>query len=290
MDLCAFDKLFSKNVPHILEVIFLSLDYKSYKKCYKVSRTWNDLLTSERYLYIGKLVFQDEISEDQRKLYNAAEAGDAIKVRTLLQCRMLDVNWRNRYSLRTPLHIAALYGHKAVVQLLLNRGADPNGKGENGLTPLHKAAKCQSGKCLKEVVLLLLEKGAEVNKPDNDGWTPLHYTVFTGCIEVVKLLLEKGAMVNARAKDGTTPLHNATYYGQKEFLLFLIEKGAEVNEPDNNGWTPLHQAALDGRKKIVELLLEKGAMVNARTKYGETPVCIAKEQDHIDIANIIMQK
>ena len=165
MGLCAFDKLFSRNVPHTLEMIFFALDYESYKKCCEVSRTWNELLTSERHQNIWKLVFHYEISDDQWKLFYAAKEGDATKVRTLLQNRMLDVNWRNWHSLRTPLNIAALYGHKAVVQLLLNRGADPNGVEKDGRTPLHIAAYYGQ----KEVVLLLLEKGAEVNKPDNDG-------------------------------------------------------------------------------------------------------------------------
>ena len=35
-----FDKLFVMNVPHILEKIFLSLDYESFKKCHDVSNTW----------------------------------------------------------------------------------------------------------------------------------------------------------------------------------------------------------------------------------------------------------
>ena len=47
MDFCAFDMLFAKSVPHILEKIFLSLDWKSLKKCFEVSKTWHVLLTSE---------------------------------------------------------------------------------------------------------------------------------------------------------------------------------------------------------------------------------------------------
>ena len=65
MGSCAFDKLFSMNVPHILEKIFFSLDYESYKKCLEVSYAWNELLKSEQYLKIGKCEFQDELSEDE---------------------------------------------------------------------------------------------------------------------------------------------------------------------------------------------------------------------------------
>ena len=139
MGLCAFDKLFSRNVPHILELIFLSLDYESYKTCCEVSRTWNELLSSKRHQNIGKLVFQAEISRDQEKLFDAAKEGDATKVRSLLQSKMLDVNWRSFYFLITPLHRAAYYGQKEVVKLLLEKGAIVNAKSKNGDTPLCNA-------------------------------------------------------------------------------------------------------------------------------------------------------
>ena len=52
IDSCPFDKLFSKNVPHILEKIFfpvISEDYKSIMLCLKVCKKWHSLLTSTSY-------------------------------------------------------------------------------------------------------------------------------------------------------------------------------------------------------------------------------------------------
>ena len=43
-----FDKLFSKYVPHIVEKIFLNLDYDSLMACCEVSKAWNELLSSEQ--------------------------------------------------------------------------------------------------------------------------------------------------------------------------------------------------------------------------------------------------
>ena len=88
----AFDKLFTKSVPHILEKIFLSLDYESYKNCCEVSHTWNELLTSERYLKIGKTTFQEEISKDEKELWRVSAKGDAAIVKRLLSSRLLGVN------------------------------------------------------------------------------------------------------------------------------------------------------------------------------------------------------
>ena len=46
-DCCHFDNLFRRNLIHILEAIFLSLDYESLKRCYKVCRAWNEFLSSK---------------------------------------------------------------------------------------------------------------------------------------------------------------------------------------------------------------------------------------------------
>ena len=47
--LAAFDTLLSRNVPHILENIFFSMDYNSFKTCMKVNKTWRELLTTAPY-------------------------------------------------------------------------------------------------------------------------------------------------------------------------------------------------------------------------------------------------
>ena len=166
MDACALDKLFSRNVPHILEKIFFSLDYESYKKCYEVSHTWNEILTSEQYLRIGKSVFQEEISEDETKLSIAIEKGDAAKVKKIISTRMLDIN--KKWFGWSHLYAAAYFGHKEVVQLLLESGAEVNVTSRSGWTPLH----CAAGKGYRDCVKILLEKGAMPNTKNNWGQTP----------------------------------------------------------------------------------------------------------------------
>ena len=225
MDSCAFDKLFEKSVPHILEKIFLSLDYESYKTCLKVSRIWTELLMSESYLSIGKSVFHDDISKDQERLFNATKKGDVTEVRRLLsRSRMLlDVNntsepWSEFYKV-TPLHVAARRGHKVVVKLLLDGGGDPN-------------------------------------RADWDGFTPLHNAANGGHNEVVKLLLERGADGNKQTKFGRTrtPLHWAAKHGYKEIVQTLLDKGAKPNKTDNDGKTPISLAHQQGHMDIVKIL------------------------------------
>ena len=94
MDSCAFDKLFEKSVPHVLEKIFFSLDYESFKNCMDVNKMWHELLTSETFKTKAKAQFQKDITQDQRKLWYAAFDGNVERIKRLLSSGMLNINWR----------------------------------------------------------------------------------------------------------------------------------------------------------------------------------------------------
>ena len=49
--------MFTRNVPHILEKIFLSLDYESYESAGNVSTVWYNLLTSKNHQRKAKIVY-----------------------------------------------------------------------------------------------------------------------------------------------------------------------------------------------------------------------------------------
>ena len=156
MDLCAFDKLFKRNVPHILEKIFFSLDIDTFLICLKVNKGWKELLTSEAFKKKGKTVYYKEICG---KVYIAAYDGNDENVKTLFTTGMVDVNheW-----VAKSLYVAARKGHTKVVHLLLKEGADPGIADADGMTPLMSAA--QRG--YNVIVQMLLNKGADPNKED----------------------------------------------------------------------------------------------------------------------------
>ena len=51
---CEFDRLFTRDVPHILEGIFNLLDYDTFMTCRNVCKAWNELLSSEPYQKIAE--------------------------------------------------------------------------------------------------------------------------------------------------------------------------------------------------------------------------------------------
>ena len=69
---CEFDKLFTNQVPHILEKIFFALDYYSFMDCGKVCKAWKELHSSELYQLKAEK-FREEKTErkkDERRRYN----------------------------------------------------------------------------------------------------------------------------------------------------------------------------------------------------------------------------
>ncbi|KAH6988821.1 hypothetical protein BKA56DRAFT_709913, partial [Ilyonectria sp. MPI-CAGE-AT-0026] len=97
------------------------------------------------------------------------------------------------------------------------------------------------------IVKLLLEKGAEIEAKDSEhGRTPLSWAAGNGHEAIVKLLLEKAADVEAKDAYKTTPLWQAAKNGHEAIVKLLLKKGADVESKDKYGQTPLWWAAESG--------------------------------------------
>ena len=95
------------------------------------------------------------------------------------------------------LHLSAEKGHEGIVRLLLDCGADPDGRDDIGSTPLHLAAK--NGH--ESIVLELLGRGADVNAKNANGWTAVHIASKYGYENILRQLIQRGADFNAKAVD-----------------------------------------------------------------------------------------
>ena len=98
-----------------------------------------------------------------------------------------DVNAKDKDE-RTPLHLAAQYGHTEIVELLLKKESiDVNAKNKYGQTPLHHAA-WEDHTAIVE--LLLKKKSIDVNAKDEYDQTPLHSAALNGRTEIAVLSTE----------------------------------------------------------------------------------------------------
>ena len=93
MESSEFLKLFAKNVPHIPEQIFFSLDYDTFNTCVKVCTTWHMLIKSPRYQKKARSLFRHEIREHEEELWTASREGDVKKVRRIVQKELIDVDY-----------------------------------------------------------------------------------------------------------------------------------------------------------------------------------------------------
>ena len=301
-----FEALFSKNVPHLLEKIFFSLDYESYKRCLEVSNVWHDLLTSDSFQKKGKYVFHTEIVKDGVNLYYAAGDGDEAKALKVLSTRMIDVNTTSLCE--TPLTRASYHGQKDIVQLLFDSGADLNKTDGNGVSPLHHAAsrekidtvqlliklgaEPQLWKAAKngqyDILQKLLQAGANPNKIElHGGEFPLLLAAMKGQKNIVQLLLQRGAKPNVGNQYGNTPLHWAARLDRKAVVKQLIDGGADPNIGNIWGQTPLYKAVQHGKKDVVKLLVDIGADKSIADEDGKSPLTLAQEKDELFIVNVL---
>ena len=281
---CGFDKLFTKSVPHILEKIFFSLDYPSFKTCIEVNTAWQELLSSESFKRLGKSRFREDIERD---LWQVVGGGNAHGVRKVLSCGMVNVNCTDKEN-RTPLLFALENSFKDVAKLLLEEEADDRiagGRYCNWL-PIHVSAK----RGYQDVVAqLLLEGGAEINMQDRFRMTPLHWASHSGHCGVAKLLLESGADLNIQCRSGYTPLKIAAMNGRIDVVKLFLKRGAETNRANQDGSTPLHFASLFGYKDVVQLLLDAGAEINMVTHTGHTPLGYATQRGHTNVVYLLKE-
>ncbi|KAF3850603.1 hypothetical protein F7725_012375 [Dissostichus mawsoni] len=245
-----------------------------------------------------------------RELFEACRNGDVSRVKRLVDS--VNVNAKDMAGRKsTPLHFAAGFGRKDVVEHLLQTGANVHARDDGGLIPLHNA--CSFGHA--EVVSLLLCQGADPNARDNWNYTPLHEAAIKGKIDVCIVLLQHGADPNIRNTDGKSaldladpsakavltgeykkdelleaasglvPLHNACSYGHFEVTELLLKHGACVNAMDLWQFTPLHEAASKNRVEVCSLLLSHGAdptLLNCHSKSafkGHSLLQAAREAD-----------
>ena len=117
---------------------------------------------------------------------------------------------------RSPLHILTYCGLYDLVELLIQRGANVNGKAKGGKTALHIAAGVSG-----EICGLLVDGGARVDDVDRCGWSALHHAAYYGKIWCVEVLMEKGADLELVNDRGQTAANIARSLGKKKIAWLL---------------------------------------------------------------------
>ncbi|KAH7400219.1 ankyrin repeat-containing domain protein [Cadophora sp. MPI-SDFR-AT-0126] len=188
----------------------------------------------------------------------------------------------------TALCLSARYGMAEVVARLLQfPSIDINASGTTDQrTALLFAARHSPA---AEVVELLLNKGADPNKPDARGRTPLVMSLLANNEDAFQTIAGKSGLgidLTCTDKDGRSLTHWAAEAGNLCAIDVLHAKSLPVEPRDSLGMTPLHDACRCGKAEAAGRLLEFGADRNVEDSLGRTPAEIALQYGHVDLVNI----
>jgi len=284
-----------------------------------ISTRGQELSVDERSIKRECEAFTPEATED---LFYAAARGDVTIIKAALNTGF-DPNTvcNGNPILHTPIcsEQGTAADRRTVVELLLDRGADPECLDANGWTALLTACDRTD----EAMVRSLLERGANAAACDNKGWSAIHYLTYRQADrEMFKLLVGAGSDLDHRStadgntslmiavdradstrvrtlldlganptiarNDALTALHMAANKGLVEIARWLLDEGADVNAKGGQMvCTALHMAAGAAQRGFVELLLERGADIAATDRNGYIPLDVANGTGAFEIAAIL---
>jgi len=198
---------------------------------------------------------------------------------------------------KTAFNLAAIRNNTKIVQMLLDKGANPDIQNIKGKTALIKAAKYNN----IEIVQILLDKDANPNIQNNEGDTALIWAVRNHNPEIVQILLGEGANLDIQNRDGRTALIEAVQSYSKFFEIVQapLDKGANPNLL----YLEMIEALLQKRAKgdlidaatykdaeIIKLLLAADANPNIQAKNGDTALIIAVRYRNTEIVQLLLDK
>jgi ankyrin repeat protein len=182
----------------------------------------------------------------------------------------------------TPLGQALTNNDAKIVELLLEKGANPNIK-TRGTYPLFYAI--ENGNI--SILNLLVKFGVDLNVKEKDNDPLFHSLGYNSDhnlnTEIFKMLVDLGCDLNYKNSNGHSVLLICTYWNQTELVEYIFQSSntLDVNEFDieeHNGneykFSIFYYACYNSNEKLAKLFIEKNVdctdVLNLISNYGET--------------------
>ncbi|KAL3109031.1 hypothetical protein niasHT_012593 [Heterodera trifolii] len=248
----------------------------------------------------------DNFETRTRRFFDLINDGNIQQLRVLIDSlnadelnillrRTTDPVERDNTRSRSALWTAFLREHIDIVDLLLEKGADPNEpvvgqvNGINtNITPLFIAVHNAN----LPMCRMLVARGANVDLGTDFAITPLMQACKRHQMEIVSFLIENGADINLQNGDGATALMSTCYRGNVDIARLLLSHGANVEQTDYDGFRfALKDAVCEDRLEVCRLLVEEWAAdVNQQTIQERYTVLIcAASLGHLAIVNFLIE-
>jgi uncharacterized protein len=225
-------------------------------------------------------------SEKGEAVAAAIRARDVAKVRALLDASPELLHAGDRRS-NQPIHWATMTRQLAVIDELLERGADIEARRFDGARPLHLTNGDYTYRGWRDVPDDVTTKPREVyaHLVARGACVDVWMAAYTGDLDRVRALLDaEPGLANLTNEYNSyyagcgSALQNAAAGGHREIVELLLERGADPDLPEE-GIAPngraLYSAVYNGHHEIAELLLERGARTDAPVESSADPVWIA---------------
>lgn len=176
----------------------------------------------------------------------------------------------------TILHAVAIVGSGVILQYILDHGAivDLTAVDNRGWTTLFAAVAGCDAKCVE----ILLDRGLDPNFSSSIEVNPLWSAVRSNNFDVATLLLGHGANVLYKGPLGWTNLHEAAKQGLEKLCTLQLDRGADPNSKSILFGTPLTVAA-EEQNSTVEVLVSCGANPTLKGMYGQTALDLCSIYD-----------
>lgn len=203
---------------------------------------------------IGLLLFSQIAATSEQLLFSAIQKNDLAKVTQALKSTQA-INSVNA-SGDTPLLLAARSGNLAIMDLLLEQGANINQLDSSKRDILNIAISHKNPELVRWALDHQIDPTMVTSVYEGSA---LIYACHQGQVDIVNMLIKAGTPLDRVNNLGWTALLETTVlgdgsYAYQQITRLLVDAGANRNIKDRNGKTPLDHARQRGHHEIVKIL------------------------------------